>query len=94
MEEPRPDDGLWLDEPVDGDEPAPAVGGDGAGETAIGARVAALLGPAPVSIDELARAASADVRSVRAALVELELAGRIELSGGDRVALLTAEEQD
>ena len=55
----------------------------------VGARVAALLGPAPVSIDELARAANADVRSVRAALIELELAGRIEHSGGDRVALLT-----
>jgi DNA processing protein len=93
MEEPRDGGGLWLDEPVDGDEPASAEPHD-AGETAIGARVAALLGPTPVSIDELARAASADVRSVRAALVELELAGRIEHSGGDRVALLTAQERD
>jgi DNA processing protein len=53
-----------------------------------------LLGPAPVSIDELARAANADVRSVRAALIELELAGRIEHSGGDRVALLTGWRRD
>jgi DNA processing protein len=93
MEEPRRTGGLWLDEPAETDEPA-AAGPDEAGETAVGARVAALLGPAPVSIDELARVASADVGSVRAALVELELAGRIELSGGDRVALLTAEERD
>ena len=93
MEEPRASDDLWLDEPVDADEPASAERDD-AGETAVGARVAALLGPAPVSIDELARAASADVRSVRAALIELELAGRIEHSGGDRVALLTAQERD
>ena len=65
-------------------------GGDGGGERAsvAGERVAALLGPAPVSIDELARAAEADVRAVRAALIELELAGRIEHCGGDRVALL------
>ena len=88
MEEPRPSDDLWLDEPADADEPA-AAERDDSGETAVGARVAALLGPAPVSIDELARAANADVRSVRAALIELELAGRIEHSGGDRVALLT-----
>ena len=91
LEEPRPDGSLWLDEPVDAGGPAP-TGGDGVGETAVGARVATLLGPAPVSIDELARAASADVRLVRAALVELELAGRIERSGGDRVALLTAQD--
>jgi DNA processing protein len=93
MEEPRGGDGLWLDEPVDGEEPA-SVERDEAGETAISARIAALLGPAPVSIDELARAASADVRSVRAALIDLELAGRIEHSGGDRIALLTAQERD
>jgi predicted Rossmann fold nucleotide-binding protein DprA/Smf involved in DNA uptake len=34
------------------------------------------------------------VRAVRAALIELELAGRIERSGGDRIALLTAHESD
>ena len=33
-------------------------------------------------------------RLVRMAMVELELAGRIEYSGGDRVALLTAPESD
>ena len=64
------------------------------GETAVGARVVALLGPAPVSIDELARVANADIRSVRAAVIELELAGRIERGGGDRVALLSAHDPD
>jgi DNA processing protein len=59
-----------------------------------GDRIAALLGPAPVSIDELARAAAADVRAVRIALIELELAGRIERIGGNRVALLTATQED
>ncbi len=93
MEEPRPKDDLWLDEPADADEPVSAER-DASGETAVGARVAALLGPAPVSIDELARVANADVRSVRAALVELELAGRIEHSGGNRVALITTRERD
>jgi DNA processing protein len=93
MEEARLDDNLWLDEPVDAGEPAPAERGDSEA-IATGARVAALLGPAPVSIDELARVANADVRSVRAALIELELAGRIERSGGDRVALLTGRDRD
>ncbi len=93
LEEPRPSNDLWLDEPAEADEPAAAERSD-SGETSVGARVAALLGPAPVSIDELARAASADVRSVRAALIELELAGRIEHSGGNRVALITTQERD
>jgi len=93
LEEPRPSNDLWLDEPASADEPA-SVERDDPGETAVGARVAALLGPAPVSIDELARAANADVRLVRAALIELELAGRIEHSGGNRVALLAARDRD
>ena len=50
--------------------------------------VANLLGPSPVSLDELARAADLDVATIRIAIIELELAGRIESSGGDRVALL------
>jgi DNA processing protein len=93
VEETRPNDDLWLDEPADAGEPAWAERDD-SGETAVGGRVAALLGPAPVSIDVLARVANADVRLVRAALIELELAGRIERSGGDRVALLTRRDRD
>jgi len=49
-------------------------------------RIIALLGPSPITLDELARAAEAPARAVRVALIELELAGRIEYSG-DRVAL-------
>jgi hypothetical protein len=37
-------------------------------------------------LDELGRAAEASARDVRVALLELELAGRVEFSG-DRVAL-------
>jgi DNA processing protein len=50
-------------------------------------RIMALLGPSPITLDELTRAAEASTRDVRIALMELELAGRIEFSGGDRVAL-------
>jgi DNA processing protein len=49
-------------------------------------RIVALLGPSPITLDELARAADASARAVRIALLELELAGRVEHSG-DRVAL-------
>jgi len=52
-------------------------------------RIVALLGPSPITLDELARAAEASARAVRVALLELELAGRIEYSG-HRVALRAA----
>jgi DNA processing protein len=50
-------------------------------------RIVALLSPSPITLDELARAAEASARDVRVALIELELAGRVEFPGGDRVAL-------
>ena len=49
-------------------------------------RIVALLGPSPITLDELARAGDVSARTVRVALLELELAGRVEYSG-DRVAL-------
>ena len=51
-------------------------------------RVIEGLGPAPVSIDELARAVDLPIRAVRSALLELEIAGRIERHGGGLVSLL------
>ena len=51
-------------------------------------RIVALLGPSPITLDELARAAETSARAVRVALLELELAGRVEYSG-NRVALRT-----
>lgn len=50
-------------------------------------RIVALLGPFPITLDELTRAAEASAREVRIALMELELAGRVEFVRGDRVAL-------
>lgn len=52
-------------------------------------RVVALLGPGPVSTDELARAAELGVRTVQTILLELELDGRIERQGSGMVALVT-----
>ena len=53
-------------------------------------RVIGKLGPTPVSIDELGRAADMPARDVRAALLELDLAGRLERHGGGLVSLMPA----
>jgi DNA processing protein len=52
------------------------------------ARLVTLLGPAPVSIDELARSANLSPQETRAILLELELSGRLVRSGGDLVSLV------
>jgi DNA processing protein len=52
------------------------------------ARLVTLLGPAPVSIDELARSANLSTQETRAILLELELSGRLVRSGGDLVSLV------
>jgi DNA processing protein len=51
------------------------------------ARLIALLGPSPVSIDELSRVANLPMRETRAILLELELSGRLTRSGSDLVSL-------
>jgi DNA processing protein len=51
-------------------------------------RIISLLGPTPVSIDDLVRLAQATPAVVRASLLELEIAGRIERHGAGLVSLL------
>jgi DNA processing protein len=97
----EPGEALWGEQDLDGVDPqstprtragdefddasgVPYSAGD---ETEIAReRIAALLGPSPITLDELARAAEVSARAVRVALLELEVAGRLEISG-DRVAL-------
>jgi len=45
-------------------------------------RIVSLLGPTPVSIDDLVRLSGCSPAAVRVVLLELELAGRIERRGG------------
>jgi DNA processing protein len=56
----------------------------------VAARVIELLGPTPVSVDEIVRASQAPAREVRTILfeleLELELAGRLERHGADLVS--------
>jgi len=51
------------------------------------ARVVALLGPTPVSIDDLVRLSNSSPAAVRMVLLELEIAGRLERHGGGLVSL-------
>ncbi len=57
-------------------------------ETIERARVTSLLGPTPVSIDDLIRMAELSPAVVRTVLLELELAGKLERHGGGLVSLL------
>jgi DNA processing protein len=50
-------------------------------------RVEELLGPAPVSVDELVRQSGASASTVLSILLELELAGRLHRESGNRVSL-------
>jgi DNA processing protein len=46
------------------------------------------LGPAPVGVDDLVRTTGLEARIVRVVLLELDLAGRLERHGGQRVSLV------
>jgi DNA processing protein len=51
-------------------------------------RIVGLLGPTPVSIDDLVRLSQSSPAIVRTVLLELELAGRLERHGGALVSLI------
>jgi DNA processing protein len=68
---------------------APSLPGDDRPQ-ALRARILELLGPSPISLDELARACVVPIGDVRIVLLELDLAGRLEHSGGARVALMAS----
>ncbi|MFH0300962.1 DNA-processing protein DprA [Bradyrhizobium sp. 31Argb] len=51
-------------------------------------RIVALLGPSPVSLDDLIRMSGLSATIVRTVLLELELAGRLERHGGGLVSLV------
>ena len=51
-------------------------------------RIVDLLGPSPVSLDDLIRMSGASPAIVRTVLLELELAGRLERHGGGLVSLI------
>jgi len=92
------DEPLWDELDLPEVAPAPNIAGDrgesarpiaATGESPLTpqARLVALLGPSPVSIDELARVANLSMRETRAILLELELSGQLTRSVGDLVSL-------
>lgn len=54
--------------------------------------VFAALGPHPIDMDEVARATALSAREVRAIIMELDLAGRIERHGAQLVSLRSGED--
>jgi DNA processing protein len=74
-------------EPVAPSPPTATPGTDEPGADARN-RVVELLGPTPVSIDELIRLAGRSPAVVRIVLLELEVAGRLQRHGGGLVSLV------
>jgi DNA processing protein len=72
------------------EEPASEVPGPTEAEPAEDerARITGLLGPIPVSLDDLVRLSHTSPAIVRTVLLELEIAGRLERHGGSLVSLL------
>jgi DNA processing protein len=66
------------------------AGGDGISEERNDPRAALLdlLGPSPVSIDDLSRQSGMPVRAVQGMLLEFEIDGRLERHGGNAVSLV------
>ena len=64
---------------------------DDAPDAALTKEIEQLLGPAPVPVDELIRISGAASGMVQLALLELDLAGRLDRHAGGRVALRLAE---
>ncbi|MEM7059396.1 MAG: DNA-processing protein DprA [Pseudomonadota bacterium] len=60
----------------------------GIGDEALADQIMALLGPHPVEIDDIARQCGVDTADLSLAILELDLAGRIELRPGGTIARL------
>lgn len=71
--------------PLREDEAEPIDGDPDAGERA---RIVGLLGPSPVSLDDLIRLSGISPALMRTVLLELELAGKQERHGGGLVSLI------
>ena len=83
LEQVRPIDARAVRAPAERFGAAPLVDADDCART----RIAGLLGPVPVAVDELIRQSGAEAAVVATVLLELELAGRIERHAGGRVSM-------
>jgi len=74
-----------AEQPMEEPEHSPAAAEPGDDDRS---RIVGLLGPTPVSIDDLVRLSQSSPAIVRTVLLELELAGRLERHGGALVSLI------
>ena len=81
----RPILGQRIEPPAREPDSVPSLGEPASDERA---RIVGLLGPTPVSIDDLVRLSQSSPAVVRTVLLELELAGRLERHGGALVSLV------
>jgi DNA processing protein len=65
---------------------------DGEPDSSVRARITSLLGPTPVSIDELIRLSGTSPALVRMTLLELDIAGRLTRQPGGLVAMIPADD--
>jgi DNA processing protein len=82
----RPILGQRIEQPIEEPEGSPPRLTEPASDER--ARIVDLLGPAPVSIDDLVRLSRSTPAIVRTVLLELEIAGRLERHGGGLVSLV------
>ena len=75
-----------LSEPGDEDEAAAPAQAPEEGSEGLGERIAALLGAAPVGVDEIIRQSGASTAQVQEVLVDMELAGMLLRHTGGRVS--------
>ena len=85
IDELRPMESRVASSPAPYEHPAFEEPGD-----SVSARVEELLGPAPVPVDEIMRLSGASSGAVQMALLELDLAGRLERHAGGKVSLRPA----
>jgi DNA processing protein len=86
----RPILGQPLDRSLQEGEPAPPSPPLAEPDNDERSRIVELLGPTPVSIDDLVRLAGRSAAVVRIVLLELEVAGRLQRHGGGLVSLVLA----
>jgi len=72
-------------------EPCPELPDDALDLPRVLSQVVDLLGPSPTAVDDVVRRCQFSPAAVMVALLELELAGRLETLPGNRVALLSDE---
>ena len=83
MEAIRPFEGRVQSAPVSYEAPIATADGDGSATSTI----EELLGPSPVPVDEIIRLSGVPSGAVQMALLELDLAGRLDRHAGGKVSL-------